>query len=67
MSKPPIAFRTQDDKMYDRISEIAESNDTSLNMATNMLVGFALNELEKQGKTLTRQPYGVVVQSSDDK
>lgn len=48
--KQVIALRVNDNNMYKKIERISKEQNISLNMAVNMLLGFAFNEVEKQNK-----------------
>lgn len=45
-----IALRISDALLYKRILELSDEQKVSVNMAVNMLLGFAFNEVEKQNK-----------------
>lgn len=47
---PAIALRITDEQLYERLTYLAKEQNISLNMAVNMLLGFAFNEVEKQNK-----------------
>ncbi len=47
----PIALRITDPLLAQRVIALADEHNLSLNMAVNMLLGFAFNEVDKQGKT----------------
>lgn len=47
---PTIALRISDEKLFKRLDDLAKEQNVSLNMAVNMLLGFAFNEVEKQNK-----------------
>lgn len=49
-NKPPIALRIGDAALYDRVESLAKEQNISLNLAVNMLLGFAFNEVDKQNK-----------------
>jgi hypothetical protein len=50
-NKPPIALRVSDASLYDRIEELSKQQNISMNLAVNMLLGFAFNEVDRQKKT----------------
>lgn len=37
-------------ELYKKVVELSKEQDVSLNMAINMLLGFAFNEIERQNK-----------------
>ena len=48
--KQVIALRIGDARLQDKIERLSKEQHVSLNMAVNMLLGFAFNEVEKQNK-----------------
>lgn len=46
----PIALRIGDSLLYSRVIQLSKEQNISVNMAVNMLLGFAFNEAERQGK-----------------
>jgi len=48
--KQVIALRISDARLQDKIERLSKEQHISLNMAVNMLLGFAFNEVEKQDK-----------------
>ena len=49
-SKRAIALRIGDKVLFERIEELAKDQNISINMAVNMLLGFAFNEVDRQNK-----------------
>lgn len=45
-----IALRISDTQLYNRIVELSKEQRVSVNMAVNMLLGFAFNEVDEQNK-----------------
>lgn len=45
-----IALRISDALLYKRIVELSKEQKVSVNMAVNMLLGFAFNEVDEQNK-----------------
>lgn len=50
MEVKPIALRIMNPELYKKVVELSKEQDVSLNMAINMLLGFAFNEIERQNK-----------------
>jgi len=50
MKKQTIALRISDESLYSKIEILSKEQHISLNMAVNMLLGYAFNEVEKQNK-----------------
>ncbi|HUB93183.1 MAG TPA: hypothetical protein VMB52_01630 [Verrucomicrobiae bacterium] len=48
--KQAIALRISDQKLYGRLEELANEQHISMNLAVNMLLGFAFNEVDRQKK-----------------
>ena len=46
----PIALRITDKSLYDRVEQLANEQNLSLNMTVNMLLGFAFNQVDDQKK-----------------
>lgn len=46
----PIALRITDPTLENRVLELSKEQGLSLNMTVNMLLGYAFNEVERQGK-----------------
>ena len=49
-TKRPIALRIGDSLLYSRVVELSKEQNISVNMAVNMLLGFAFNEADRQGR-----------------
>lgn len=49
-NKPAIALRIGDALLYERVQKLSQEQNISINMAVNMLLGFAFNEVDKQNK-----------------
>lgn len=49
-NKKAIALRIGDEVLFERIEELAKDQNISINMAVNMLLGFAFNEVDRQKK-----------------
>ncbi|HEU4966935.1 MAG TPA: hypothetical protein VFT53_05690 [Candidatus Saccharimonadales bacterium] len=47
---PTIALRLSNDEIFQKLNNLAKEQGMSLNMAVNMLLGFAFNEVERQNK-----------------
>lgn len=47
---PTIALRINDRALYNKLIELSKDQHMSINMAVNMLLGFAFNEVERQNK-----------------
>ena len=47
---PTIALRIGDNVLYDRIKKLSQEQNISVNLAVNMLLGFAFNEVDSQDK-----------------
>ncbi len=45
-----IALRISDESLYKRVVQLSEEQNISVNMAVNMLLGFAFNEVDSQNK-----------------
>ena len=48
--KYTIALRISDASLYERIVDLSKEQKVSVNMAVNMLLGFAFNEVDNQNK-----------------
>lgn len=51
--KKAIALRITDKELTKRVEELAKEQGMSLNLTVNMLLGYAFNEVDKQGKRFT--------------
>lgn len=51
MKTPPISLRISNKIMYQKVEDLAQEHNLSLNMTVNMLLGFAFNEIERQNKS----------------
>lgn len=47
---PTIALRVSDELLYRKLESLTKEQNISMNMAVNMLLGFAFNEVQKQNK-----------------
>lgn len=45
-----IALRISDSILYEKIVELSKEQKVSVNMAVNMLLGFAFNEADRQNR-----------------
>lgn len=50
MNSKVIALRVSDPLLYERIINLSKGQNISVNMAVNMLLGFAFNEVDRQNK-----------------
>lgn len=50
ISNKAIALRISDPLLYRRIADLSKEQNVSVNMAVNMLLGFAFNEVDRQNK-----------------
>lgn len=55
MKIKPIALRIMHPELYKKVVDLSEDQDISLNMAINMLLGFAFNEIERQDKKFEKR------------
>ena len=46
----PVALRIMHPELYIRINTLSKEQNLSINMTINMLLGFAFNEIDRQGK-----------------
>lgn len=46
----PVALRIMHPELYNRINTLSKEQNLSINMTINMLLGFAFNEIDRQGK-----------------
>lgn len=46
----PIALRITDPTLEKKVMELSKKQNLSLNMTVNMLLGYAFNEVNRQGK-----------------
>ena len=49
-AQKPIALRITDPELKRKVQELSQKQQLSLNMTVNMLLGYAFNELSKQGR-----------------
>lgn len=49
----PIALRLTDHSMAERIQDLSVQHGLSLNMTVNMLLGYAFNKIDEEGKEFT--------------
>lgn len=55
MKIKPIALRIIHPELYKKVVKLSEEQGVSLNMAINMLLGFAFNEIERQDKKFEKR------------
>ena len=53
--KQVIALRISNRELYEKINKLANEQDISLNLAVNMLLGYAFNEAERQNKAFVKK------------
>ncbi|WP_154100424.1 hypothetical protein [Rhodococcus sp. YH3-3] len=46
----PIALRLTDHSMVERVQDLSVQHGLSLNMTVNMLLGYAFNKVDEEGK-----------------
>ena len=55
MDIKPIALRIMHPELYEKVVELSKDQNISLNMAINMLLGYAFNEIERQNKKFEKK------------
>lgn len=55
MEIKPIALRIMHPELYKKVVELSKDQNISLNMAINMLLGYAFNEIERQNKKFEKK------------
>ena len=50
-----ISLRLMNDILYRKIKDLSEDQDMSLNMTVNLLLGYAFNQAEKEGKKFNKK------------
>lgn len=55
MEIKPIALRIMNPELYEKVVELSKDQNISLNMAINMLLGYAFNEIERQNKKFEKK------------
>ena len=55
MEIKPIALRIMNPELYKKVVELSKDQNISLNMAINMLLGYAFNEIERQNKKFEKK------------